>query len=217
MQISRGRGASRQNERLQRRKGGVEIVDLLFDPGDLRVGDGQPRAARPLFREAEIGLDVEQVVLDARQRAVERRVGGAMQPDQADGRIDLIQGSVGGDAQVVFLAPLAAAERSGAVVAGAGVDAVARGNRRLWDSGKVYPIRVPRGTGFAEPPPSPGGGLAPREPDRRHDDDDGDELQQHAPAHQILRCVGRAAAHHVNKAEQQHDGDGADREGNDVV
>ena len=34
-----------------------------------------------------------------------------------------------------------------------------------------------------------------------------DELQQHTQPHQLLRRVRRAAAHHVDEAEQQHDSD----------
>ena len=45
-------------------------------------------------------------------------------PFQPDHGVDLVQRPVGGDAQIVFLAPLAAAERGEAVVAGAGVDPV---------------------------------------------------------------------------------------------
>jgi len=42
----------------------------------------------------------------------------------ADGSIGLVKRSIGGDPQIIFLAPLAAAERGCAVVAGAGVDLV---------------------------------------------------------------------------------------------
>ena len=51
-------------------------------------------------------------------------VAGGMQPHQADHRIGLVDRAVGGDPQVVFLAPRAGAERRGAVVAGAGINAV---------------------------------------------------------------------------------------------
>ena len=54
---------------------------------------------------------------------------GGVQPRDADHRIDLVERAVGGDAQVVFLAPLAGAERGGAVVAGARVDAVEHHHR----------------------------------------------------------------------------------------
>ena len=84
----------------------------------------------PLVGEAKLGLDVEQIVLDARQRGVELLVGRGVQARDADHRIDLVQRAVGGNAQVVFLAPLAGAERGGAVVAGARVDAIENHHRR---------------------------------------------------------------------------------------
>src|SRR5205085_5213682 len=72
----------------------------------------------------KVRLDVEQVVLDAAERGIERRVACRMQPHQADDGVDLVHGAVGGDAQVVFLAPLAGAELGRAVVAGPRVDLV---------------------------------------------------------------------------------------------
>src|ERR1700722_20903700 len=54
------------------------------------------------------------------------------------------------------------------------------------------------------------GALSVQEIDRRHQDDDRDELQQHAHPHELLRRMGRAAAQHVGEAEQQYDRDGAD-------
>ena len=50
--------------------------------------------------------------------------------------------------------------------------------------------------------------LMTHRPHRQHGDDDGDELQHHAPPHQLLRSVGRTAAHHVDETEQQHDDNG---------
>ena len=78
----------------------------------------------PFFRQAEIGLDVEQVVLDAAERRIERASPARVQPHQPEHGIDLVERAVGLDAQIVFLAPRAGAERCRAVVAGAGVDAV---------------------------------------------------------------------------------------------
>ena len=106
---------------------GVELVDLAFEPFHLGIGDVEPRAARALAllgRHAKVGLDVEQVVLDVHQHRVERAVAGALQARHPDHRVDLVEGAVGRDAQIVFLAPLAGAERGGAVVAGARVDPV---------------------------------------------------------------------------------------------
>src|SRR6186713_2869688 len=50
--------------------------------------------------------------------------------------------------------------------------------------------------------------LFAHRPHHDHGDDDGDELQQHPKPHQVLRAAGRSAAHHVDEAEQQHDGHG---------
>jgi len=69
-------------------------------------------------------LDVEQIVLDAPERRVERSVARGVQADQADGGVDFVERAVRGHAQVVFLAAVAGAERRRAVVAGAGVDAI---------------------------------------------------------------------------------------------
>ena len=49
----------------------------------------------PLFRQAEIGLDVEQIVLDARQRRIERGVARGVQPHDAQRRVDLVERAVG--------------------------------------------------------------------------------------------------------------------------
>ena len=128
MQIGGGGTAAGQHERAQRGETGVELVDLAFEPVDLRLGDGEPRAARALAGRdvgvAHIGLDVEQVVLDARERRVECLVGTDVQPREPDDRVGLVERAVGVDAAVVFLAPFAVAERGRAGVAGTGVDAV---------------------------------------------------------------------------------------------
>ena len=52
--------------------------------------------------------------------------------------------------------------------------------------------------------------LFRHDPDRQHDNDDGDELQQHAKPHEFLRCVARASAHHINQTKEEHHRDGAD-------
>src|SRR5208282_3503129 len=134
MQIGRRRAAAWQNERFQRRKLSIEPVDLAFEPGHLRVGHREPRAARSfaLARRAQVGTDVEQIILDAPQRRIERGVFDGMQPGDAERGIDLVEGAVGGNAQVVFPAPLAGAERRGAVIPGAGVDLVEDDHRSLW-------------------------------------------------------------------------------------
>ena len=124
MQIRRSRVAARQDEGSQRTQTGIEPVDLAFDPDNLGVGDRQPRAARAFFGQAKIGFDIEQIVLDARQRWIERRVIGCVQPHESDRRVDFVECAIGGDAQIVFLAPLAGAKRRRTVVTGAGIDAI---------------------------------------------------------------------------------------------
>jgi len=126
MQISRRRAAAREDKGSQRRKLGIKPVDLAFEPGHLRLRHREPRAARPpaLAGRAQIGADVEEIVLDARERGIERRVIAGMEPRDSERGIGLVERAVGGDAQVVFLAPLAAAERGGAVIPGAGVDLI---------------------------------------------------------------------------------------------
>src|SRR5262249_49174988 len=124
--------------------GGIELVDPLLQPLHLRLGHGQARTAWSLLRQTEIGLDVEQVVLDACQHGIERAIVGAVQARDADHRIDLVERAVSVDPQVVFLATLAGAERGGAIVAGARVDPVENDHRRSPVSNSVLPGPCPR-------------------------------------------------------------------------
>ena len=48
---------------------------------DLRIGYRQPRAAGPLLRQAEISLDIEQVVLDTPEQAIEHFSGETLAED----------------------------------------------------------------------------------------------------------------------------------------
>src|ERR1700704_5836660 len=57
--------------------------------------------------------------------------------------------------------------------------------------------------------------LSAHGPDREHGNDDRHELQRHAPAHQLLRGIRRAATHHVEEAQQEHQRDGANGDGKD--
>src|SRR5262249_6184756 len=117
-------GSARQNERTERREVGVEAIDLAFQPRHLRVRYRQARALRPLFGQAEIGLHIEQIILNASQHRVERRITGDMEANQPDNGIDLVKRAIRLHAQIVFLASLVVAERGRAVIAGARVDAV---------------------------------------------------------------------------------------------
>src|SRR3974390_3031839 len=128
MEVSGGRAPTRQNERSQRGEISVERVDLALEPFHLRVGDGQARSAGTFLRETEIRFHVEQVVLYAREQRIERLVAG-VDARQPDGRAELVQRSIGSDAQVVFLPPFAVAPRGGAVIAGARIDPVENDHR----------------------------------------------------------------------------------------
>src|SRR6202034_511219 len=81
MQVRRGRAAAWQHEGAQRLQRRVEAIDLGFQPLHLLVGHREPRAAGPfaLARRAQIGTDVEQIVLDARQRGIELGIWAGMQ------------------------------------------------------------------------------------------------------------------------------------------
>src|SRR3984957_19802397 len=126
MKIRSGRQAAGQDEGSKRLKLGIEPVDLAFEPRNLRGGDGQARPtwAFALAGRRKIGAGVEQIVLNACERRTERGVACGVQARDADGSVGLVKRSVGGDPQIIFLAPLAAAERGRAIVAGAGVDLV---------------------------------------------------------------------------------------------
>ena len=57
----------------------------------------RPSALAPVFRHAQIGAQIEQVVLDARQHGVQIALG--IQPGQADGAVGFVHRADGGDAQ----------------------------------------------------------------------------------------------------------------------
>ena len=69
---------------------------------------------------AQIGAEVEQVVLDARQHRV--GVAAGVQPRDADGGVGFVDRAVGLDPLVVLGHALAGAERGRALVAALGVD-----------------------------------------------------------------------------------------------
>src|SRR4051794_41265340 len=63
-----------------------------------------------------------------------------MQPHHAERGVGLVHGAVGRDAQIVFRAALAAAERRGAVIAGPGIDTVEYDHWRGPLSCRYFPI-----------------------------------------------------------------------------
>ena len=119
MQPRRRLAAAGQDEGLERREARIDAVDLAFEPDDLLVGDAQPAVAG-LAGRAQIGADVEQVVLDPRQRGVD--IGRRRQPRQADRGIRLVDGAIGGDAGIVLGDARAVTQRGLATVAAARID-----------------------------------------------------------------------------------------------
>ena len=80
---------------------GVHRVDLALQPLDLGVDDAQGAfRLAPVLGRAEVGAEIEQVVLDARQHGVGLAL--RVQPGDADDAVGLVDGAVGGDAQVVL-------------------------------------------------------------------------------------------------------------------
>ena len=63
MQVGRGRGSSRKDERLQRLEGRIDLVAALLEPLGLLGDDPEPLAVR-VIRRRDVRADVEQVVLD---------------------------------------------------------------------------------------------------------------------------------------------------------
>src|SRR5262249_25253821 len=104
--------------------------------------DRQARTAGPLPlpRRAKVGAEIEQIVLDARQRGIECGVAGSVQSRHANRGIGFIQRAIGGDAQIVFLASRAGAEGGGAVVAGTRVDFVQNDHRAISTSTRLWKL-----------------------------------------------------------------------------
>src|SRR5205807_208917 len=70
---------------------------------------------------AQIGAEVEQLVLDARQHCI--GLARAVQSGEADRRVGLVDGAEGFDPERLLRDPATVAERGLALVAAAGVDA----------------------------------------------------------------------------------------------
>ena len=93
----------------------------------LGAGDPQRLVAKILaaIGHAQIGAQIEQIVLDARQHGVDEGVLRArVLAHQADRGIRLVDGTVGFDTQVVLAHTFAIAQTGRALVAGARVDLV---------------------------------------------------------------------------------------------
>src|SRR5262249_50063525 len=114
-------------------------VDFLFQPGDLGIGHCQPGTARAFFGQAQISFDVKKIVLNSAKGSVERLVARCMQAYQSDDGVDLIDSAIGGDPQVILLAPGARPEGRRPIVTGPRIDTVEYNHVRL-----AYAFSLPR-------------------------------------------------------------------------
>ena len=109
----------------------VQHVDGVLERLDLRRRDAQDRARLfvRLARQAEVGAEIEQIVLDARQHRLDREIGRVAriahrEQREADGAIRFVDVAHRRDARVALRPPRAVAEPGLALVAGARVDDV---------------------------------------------------------------------------------------------
>src|SRR6476646_10931979 len=95
--------SARKHEGAQRLKLAVQSVNLAFEPLDLRIRHRQsPPRVLAFVRVAELGAEVEQIVLDARDHGVERVVQSRVQPRKAYCGVGLIERAVAFDTKVEF-------------------------------------------------------------------------------------------------------------------
>ena len=109
-------------ERAQHR---VDRVDFSFEAFDLGGQNAQRAGTAPaVLGRAQIGAEVEQIVLDTAEHRLGIGVGPGldMQAGDADRGVGLVDRAVGGDAQRVLGHPGAIAERGLAAVAAAGIN-----------------------------------------------------------------------------------------------
>ena len=59
--------------------------------------------------------------------------------------------------------------------------------------------------------------LVPRPPQAQHEKNNGDELEAHTPAHELLGFVGSATAHHIEEAKAEHDENCAHHNGAEAI
>src|SRR5439155_8220580 len=120
VKASRRLSPAREHEALQRRKVRIELVAERFEPVDRILLDPQPVGDPE--RNAEVGADVEELVLDPLERPPQavREIGD--REDEADRRVQLVHGAERPDPAVELPHPRAVAERRLAAVAGPRVD-----------------------------------------------------------------------------------------------
>jgi hypothetical protein len=127
MQRARGRRARRQNERRQGGQVRVHRVDLPLETVDLRRLDPQRGGfvLAGVGRNAEVGPQVEQIILDAPKDGVEfRRRVAQSGAGYADRRIRFVDLPIGRHAGVVLASTLAVSEPRQAIISGPRIDPI---------------------------------------------------------------------------------------------
>ena len=115
-------GPAGKDEALQLGQGLVELVAQLLEPVDERLRHAEALvAARE--RDGEIGADVEELVLDLRERRAKRFRQVGRREHDAELRVELVDDAVGADARVELRHARAVAEARLPRVAAARVDA----------------------------------------------------------------------------------------------
>ncbi len=115
----------------------VHCIDLALEALDLGGEDAERAGAAPvLFRGAQIGAEVEQIVLDPPEHRVGLGIGPGVHPSvhmeagEADRGVGFVDRAVGGDPQRVLRHARTVAERGLALVAATGVDPGQPNHRR---------------------------------------------------------------------------------------
>ena len=98
MDAGGGLAPAREDEALQVGQRLVQLVAVALEPVHHRACDAQPLVG-PAPRHREVGAEVEQLVLDARERRPQlaRQVAGE---NDADLRVELVDDAVGDDARI---------------------------------------------------------------------------------------------------------------------
>ena len=102
MEPRRRRRAARQHEGIERRQGFVERIDLGLQPRHLAGLDAQLSVAGVRAWRRNVGAQIEQVVLDARQNLFESGIAGRrgrMDGGKADDRAGLVDAALGLDSR----------------------------------------------------------------------------------------------------------------------
>src|SRR5258706_11405177 len=124
MQIRRGWRTAGQHKRGQRGQPRIQAVDVVLKAFDLAGQYPQPFRLALALGHREVGAEIEQIVLDQAQHRIKLARVRQMKPHDANGGVGLVDGSIRTDAQIVFRAAFAAAERRGPVIAGSRVDTI---------------------------------------------------------------------------------------------